>query len=816
MSKAPGDHNEWSFLSVGGEMAELIRNYDWSKSVLGTPNLWPTSLKLMLSTILSAKFPMLLLWGDDLVQFYNDAVRPSMGVDGKHPQALGQRAEECWHEVWDSIFPLIHQVKNGGEATWNEDQLLPIYRNGKLEDVYWTFGYSPVYSEEMKVEGVLVVCTETTAKVKAKQAVEESEQRFRLLAESADILIATSNENGKPDYFNKAWVEFTGRSMNELVQGGWRDLLHPEDSDRFATSYQQAYHNREILEIELRLLNKEKEYRWILAKIPPRFSSEGLFKGYVSTCLDITDRKKAAKELIESEQRLSSIVDNAPFPIGVYVGREMRIVLTNKAIMDVWGKGYEIIGKTYFETLPELESQDIYQKLERVYDTGIPFHGKNQKIYLKVGDEVREQYFNYSFTPLFDSKGKIYGVMNTAADVTDINFANQKVKENEKHLRDTILKAPVAICILNGSNYKVVLANDKMYEIWGVEADNVLNKPIFEALPEAKNQGLEERLNKVYTTGQTVSAEGVPVKLPRNGKVETVYLDFVYQAHRTKDGKISSIMAIATDVTLQVKMRQKIEEVVSKRTRELADANSSLQKSNAELAQFAHIASHDLQEPLRKITIFTQMLESKIGHLMDSNSVNYIHKIRTSSNRMHNMIKDVLNYSELLNQVNAFKTVDLNEVIEKTLTDYELLIEQKGAEVKYDKLPVVKAIPLQMSQLFGNLIGNSLKFSDKKKNLVLSITVSEIDFSEKRKNELDTNQRYLKLSFKDNGIGFPPEFKEQIFNIFHRLHSKSEYSGTGIGLAMCKRIIQNHKGVIHADGSSEEGAIFTVILPYNN
>lgn len=814
MNKASGDHNEWSFLAGGGEMGELTRNYDWSKTGLGNPGQWPQSLKLTLSMILSSRFPMFLWWGDDLIQFYNDAYRPSLGVEGKHPKALGQKAKDCWPEIWDIIYPLIKQVKTTAEATWSEDQLIPIYRNGKLEDVYWTFGYSPIFSDEMKVQGVLVVCTETTAKVKAKQAVEESEQRFRLLAESADILIGTSNENGKPDYFNKAWIEFTGRSMQQLVETGWRDLLHPEDSERFASSYEKAYDNKEMLEIELRLLNKNKEYRWLLAKIPPRFSTDGAFKGYVSTCLDITDRKKAAKELVESEERLSSIVENAPFPIGVYVGREMRIVLANKAIMDVWGKGYEIVGKTYYEVLPELESQDVYHKLERVYDTGIPFHGKNQKFYIKFGDEFREHYFNYSFTPLFDSKGNIYGVMNTAADVTDINFANQKVKQNEQHLRNTILEAPVAICILDGPDYKVTLANEKMYEIWGVKAADIMNKPVFEGLPEAKNQGLEERLNKVFTTGETVSEEGIPVKLPRNGQLETVYLDFVYQAHRTKEGDIARIMAIAIDVTPQVKIRQRIEEVVSIRTRELADANSNLQKSNAELAQFAHIASHDLQEPLRKITIFTQLLKTKLPHESAEKATFYLDKIRNSALRMHNMVNDVLNYSELLSDAKAFSLVNLNELIIQLLDDYELLIEQKNAIIHCDDLPEISAISYQMSQLFRNLIGNALKFTVAERTPVIKIIREKVSPEMVKELHMDPNLDYIKIAVTDNGIGFENEFEEHVFGIFQRLHAKSKYEGTGIGLAMCKKIVENHFGIIKAEGNLGVGATFSVILPY--
>ncbi len=155
-----------AFLNNGGAMGKLTREYDWAATPLGDPESWPQSLKTIVSVILNSRFPMFLWWGDDMIQFYNDAYRPSLGNSGKHPLALGQKGEDCWPEIWPIIKPLIDQVRGGGGATWSEDQLIPIYRNGQLEDVYWTFGYSPVMNEEGNINGVLVVCNETTEKVK--------------------------------------------------------------------------------------------------------------------------------------------------------------------------------------------------------------------------------------------------------------------------------------------------------------------------------------------------------------------------------------------------------------------------------------------------------------------------------------------------------------------------------------------------------------------------------------------------------------------------------------------------------------------------
>jgi len=178
------------YIKDGGEMGELTRTFNWEDTVLGNPDDWPQSLLTTLGIILHSKFPMFLWWGPELIQFYNDAFRPSLGKDGRHPTALGQRGEDCWPEVWPVIKPLIDQVMNGGEATWSVDQLIPIFRNGKMEDVYWTFSYSPVNGESGEPAGVLVICNETTdlvAKIKAKEDLKNSEEIYQILFTSSPL-----------------------------------------------------------------------------------------------------------------------------------------------------------------------------------------------------------------------------------------------------------------------------------------------------------------------------------------------------------------------------------------------------------------------------------------------------------------------------------------------------------------------------------------------------------------------------------------------------------------------------------------------------
>jgi PAS domain-containing protein len=211
------NHSGFSFLHGGGEMGELTRNYNWDQTDVGRFENWPQSLKASVGLMLHSGFPMLLFWDKNkLITFYNDAFRPSLGAEGKHP-SLGKPAKDMWSEIWDYIGPLLHKVIETGEPVFFENQLVPFYRNGKVEDIYWTFSYSPAYDDAGEINGVMVICSETTKAVVSRRQLEESESRFRTMAENSDVLIAIADENSYATYFNKAWVDLTGRPMEELL-----------------------------------------------------------------------------------------------------------------------------------------------------------------------------------------------------------------------------------------------------------------------------------------------------------------------------------------------------------------------------------------------------------------------------------------------------------------------------------------------------------------------------------------------------------------------------------------------------------------------
>jgi two-component system CheB/CheR fusion protein len=276
------------------------------------------------------------------------------------------------------------------------------------------------------------------------------------------------------------------------------------------------------------------------------------------------------------------------------------------------------------------------------------------------------------------------------------------------------------------------------------------------------------------------------------------------------DGTFIGFIGSCIDVTDNKMMAEALEKEVELRTVELKQVNQQLLRYNEELEQFAYAASHDLQEPLRKIQTFAGMLVERNYEELNDAGKNYLSKIIKSTERMSGIINDLLSYSRQSRIDEMFVETDLNIIVENVLSDLELMIQQKGAQVICDVLPNIKAIPSQMNRLFYNLINNSLKFSKPDTPPKIYISVKQYMPDENGKHPY-----FIEFIIRDNGIGFEQKYADRIFQLFQRLNDKHSYNGNGIGLALCKKIVQNHFGEISAEAQPNEGALFHIKFPAN-
>jgi PAS domain S-box-containing protein len=271
-----------------------------------------------------------------------------------------------------------------------------------------------------------------------------------------------------------------------------------------------------------------------------------------------------------------------------------------------------------------------------------------------------------------------------------------------------------------------------------------------------------------------------------------------------------SLSVIVTDLTALKMTQEKLEE----NNTQLALSNHALEVSNHDLQQFASVASHDLQEPLRKIQMFAELLKVKAGDQLSDEFQKYLSKIRLSAERMKTLVLDILNYSKLSAENQNFEKVDLNLLIRELLEDLELIAVEKNAKIVVDNLPRMEVNRGQIRQVFQNIISNAVKFSREGVPPVVTVTgkrVAAKSFDSKE----TPNGPYGLISIRDNGIGFESRYLNNIFVLFERLHSKDTYEGTGIGLAISKKIIEKHQGIITARSIKGEGSEFLFILPIN-
>ena len=330
-------------------------------------------------------------------------------------------------------------------------------------------------------------------------------------------------------------------------------------------------------------------------------------------------------------------------------------------------------------------------------------------------------------------------------------------------------------------------------------------------LPQEFDASLEEFLKFVHPEDLEFVIEKT-----KNMSSDTNLAPFTYRIIR-KDGQIRYFRGLGRVVENASGQKTFIgttsdvtEEIYDKKI--IEDRNRELETTNKELTAFNYIASHDLQEPLRKIETFISRLVDKDFNNISEAGQQYITRIQSSASRMRVLIDDLLQFSRTNKAEKVFENSDLNGLLENAKQELGQLIEDKNAIIENTELPTLNVIPFQMQQLFINLIGNSLKYS--KKNVIPHIKIENSLVTAKDEELLpNTKDKFYKISVEDNGIGFEQEYANKIFILFNRLHNKNQFDGTGIGLAICKKIVENHKGYIFAEGHPNEGSTFTIYLP---
>ncbi len=796
------------FLPDGGEMGKLIRTKDWSKTPIGNPEDWPQSLRTTLSIILNSKFPMFLFWGPELICFYNDAYRPSLGKEGKHPYILGSRAEEYWKEIWQDIKPLIDGILLGNESNLTEDQLLPIYRNGKVEDVYWTYSYSAVNDESGKPMGVFVTCTETTKKIMAMKQLQESEDRFRTLSDQTPMMVFMANKDAEVTYWNKSWLDYTGQTFEQAIGRAWNEIVHPDDYQNLLETYSKSVEKRSNYTIEVRMKGKDGEYRWFLFSGGPHYLDNKQYQGNVGSGMDIHDHKEAVYELKNSKEELQFVIEAAK------LGTFDYNPITNKFVCNERLKSwFGLTSKDDVDLSIALASvaKKDQKRVSRAIQESLQFSsGGSYDIDYTIidGSTQQERVVRAKGSTLFNEDKVAYRFTGILLDVSKESLANKKIKQSEQKFKLLAKSLPIMVWTadVNGNlNY----FNKVVYKYSGLQQGEIDNDGWLQIVHKSEREENLRMWKDSISTGNDFLFEHRFKR--RDGKFRWQLSRATPQ--RNEEGEITMWVGTSTDIQDQKLFAKRLEKQVKKRTLELEQNNTYLENMNKELQAFAYISSHDLQEPLRKIQTFASRIVSNEYDNLSDRGKDWFRRMQNAAKRMQILIEDLLAYSRVNNNEIHLEKIDLAILIREVIEDLEEELNEKNVEIKLAGLNEIEIIPFQFRQLVNNLLTNAIKFSSTERKPLIEIS-SEIKYGKDFENKkLIANDAYCYICVSDNGIGFEPQYGDKIFEIFQRLHNRGDYEGTGIGLAIVKKIVDNHKGIITATGKPNNGATFNIYIP---
>lgn len=400
-----------------------------------------------------------------------------------------------------------------------------------------------------------------------------------------------------------------------------------------------------------------------------------------------------------------------------------------------------------------------------------------------------------TITAVHDNDNNVIGYSKVTRDLTDKKNAEDALKMSEERYHQMIAEV---------QDYAIILLDEKgIIQNWNVGAERIKGYTAEEAIgkkfsmfytrEDLANNLPDLLLQKAKQEGKAVQ-EGWRVRKDGSRFWGTI----VITALHGKKHEIIGFSKVTRDLTEKKMAEEK-----------LLSYTAELEMQNSELEQFAFIASHDLQEPLRKIQTFAKLIQN--NYQDEAFVIKYLDKLDQSAKRMALLVKSLLNYSRLQKDKSEIIEIDLNHILNEVKQDFELLIHEKNATITSEILPSIWGHPIQIGQLFSNLICNSLKFSEG--DTQINIRSAIVDKSQVTDAPDFLAEKYLRIDFEDNGIGFDQQYDKLIFSLFQRLHGKQDYEGTGIGLALCKRIVENHHGFIRATSELKKGATFSVYLP---
>jgi len=630
----------------------------------------------------------------------------------------------------------------------------------------------PVNMEELL--HVIKRATESYQLQEEKKRVEEelrkNEEKLKNIFASVTDGITATDLNANIIDCNQATVDMSGFSSREEIIGRSAfDFIVPKDRQRAKENAMKTLKQGFLKNLEYTCLTKQGHKFPVLMSPSVLRDSHGNPAAFVAVTKDVTERKRAEKKLEESREFLETVIENIPDTITLR-DSEQRFVLANQTYCNIIGlTKHEVIGK----------KGEYRETNDKVFQTGRMIESP-ELTYTDV--EGVRHYVHSKKVPLADKSEKITHVLTISRDITERKRAEEKIRQAEKEWRDSF-SSLADVMVVADTNFIIGRVNKAAEELVGKPKEEIIGMKCYNVFHNIDNPPRNCPLKKSLNTKKVETVERYEQKFGR-------YFSEKSSPILDESGEIIKFVYIMRDIT----ERKRAEKEVKKYTKEL-------ERVNRDLEDFTSTVSHDLRAPLRSIQAFSMLLMEDYTDVLDETGRDYLNKVKEAVERMSMQIEDLLTLSRVGRKFIEVETVDMDELLEEIKTDLSARIEGRGGEVVVGKLPPISTQRVWMKELFTNLIDNGLKFNRADKPRV------EVGCEERE-------QDYL-FRVRDNGIGIGEKYQANIFNLFERLHSQSEYEGTGAGLAICKKIVEELGGALWVESKTGEGSTFFFTIPQN-
>jgi PAS domain S-box-containing protein len=643
-----------------------------------------------------------------------------------------------------------------------------------------TIYYKATYPAQGEPEGLVGAIFDVTARARAESALRESEERFRAVVDSANEGMLIYDRSLNIIAGNRAAERIVGLPLAQLIgKPGFVSVLPcvradgtplPE-SERPTRVTVRSGKAQTDLRIGIQRAGGAVTWLSVNTAFLRRLDDTDYY-GLVSTITDVTEQTNAEARLKESEARFRRTFEFAGSGMA-HIGMDRRFIRVNRRLCNILGYREEEMLKLTGRQISHPDDLDIINEQRPALHAGEISAVRLEKRYLRKDGAV--VWVKFSMTVERDADGKPLYEIAVYDDITVQRDTEARLKESEARFRQTFELAASGIChVVDG---RFVRVNRSLCEILGYRERELLGRHVKEVSHPEDRDVTDADLARIRA-GELDQARFEKRYLRRDGSV--VWCDLAIAQVRDVFGMPLYEIAVFDDIT----ERKKSEAA-------LQAAHEELKRSNAELEQFAYVASHDLQEPLRMVASYTQLLGRRYEARLDQDAREFMSYIVDGATRMKQLIEDLLAYSRVGTKGQEFKPVALEAPLRRALFNLRAGIEEAGAAVTYDPLPTVLGDEVQLGQLLQNLVGNALKFrSGSVPRIHLGVTNSPQEWT---------------IEVRDNGIGIEPQYFERIFMVFQRLHNKGEYPGTGIGLAICKKVVERHGGRIWVESRPAQG-----------